>query len=142
MSSKKPSSPPAGYEAHYDRELKGTIKRHGADDLYNEIELIRYLNLLLLKRMKVEGKKLTYHDHLETLRAFTHSAGKIAHLVEIQYRVFEPLNKMEAAHEQEMDVVNQRILEIASLFLGEEKAGKVEFEALMQIMSNQNRNNK
>lgn len=137
MSSKKPSSPPAGYETHYDRALKGAIKRHGAGDLYHEIELLRYLNLLLLKRMKVEGKKLTYHDHLETLRAFTNSAGRIARLVEIQYRVFEPLSKVEAAHKQEMDVVNQRILEIASLFLGQEKVGSVQFEALTQILRDQ-----
>lgn len=137
MSPKKTDVPPTAYEAQYTRDLKRSIQRHGADDLFNEIELIRYMNLLILKRMKTEGKKLTYHDHLETLRALTNSAGKIAHLVEIQYRVFEPLSKTQAAHQQEMDTLHQRIMEIATLVLGEEKLGNVEFEAMSQILHRQ-----
>jgi hypothetical protein len=135
MSPKKTTDLSTGYTQQYDRELKNILKRHGADDLLNEIELLRYLNLLVLKRMKAEGKKLTYRDHLETLRAFTNSAGRIAQLVEVQYRVFDPLAQREAAHKAGMDAVYQRILEIANLILGEEKMGDVEFKTMMKMLS-------
>ena len=65
MPSKKTAPPPTGYEAYYTRDLKRSIQRHGADDLVSDIELIRYMNLLTLKRMKAEGNKLTFRDHLE-----------------------------------------------------------------------------
>ncbi|MBI3175678.1 MAG: hypothetical protein HYZ25_18305 [Chloroflexi bacterium] len=134
MPSKKTAQPPTGYEVYYARDLKRTIQRYGADDLVNDIELIRYMNLLTLKRMKAEGKRLTYHDHLETLRAITNSAGKIAHLVEVQHRVFEPLAQLEAAHQAEMEELHRRILEIAALVLGEDKVDDIEFETMCKIV--------
>jgi len=134
MPSKKTAPPPTGYEAYYTRDLKRSIQRHGADDLVSDIELIRYMNLLTLKRMKAEGNKLTFRDHLETLRAITNSAGKIAHLVEVQHRVFEPLAQLEATHQEEMEALHQRILEIAALVLGDDKVGDIEFESMNQIV--------
>jgi hypothetical protein len=139
MSPKKTSASPIGYEKQYDRELKKILRRHAADDLFNEIELIRYMNLLVLQQMKVAGKKLSYRDYLETLRAITGAAGRIAHLTDIQYRLFKPLIEMETAHKTEMDATYQRILEIAQILMGGKKVGTIEMEALMQVMNNENR---
>ncbi len=95
------------------------------------------MNLLVLQRMNAEGKKLSYHDYLETLRAFTSSAGRIAHLTDVQYRVFKPLIEMETAHKAEMDGTFQRIFEIAQILMGEKKVGNIEMDALRQVMRDQ-----
>lgn len=97
------------------------------------------MNLLVLQRMKGEGKKLSYHDYLETLRAFTSAAGRIAHLTDVQYRVFKPLIEMETAHKAAMEAIDQRILEIAEILMGQEKVGNIQLDALMQLQHDEDR---
>lgn len=105
------------YENCFDRELGEFIQDHGQADLFAEIELIRYLNLVTLKRMNTKGKKLSYRDHLATLRAVTLAAGEIAHLASTQNKVFSPLVKMENKYKQEMDAIYERLEDISEMLM-------------------------
>lgn len=64
------------------------MKRYGADDLYNEVVVLRVLMHRALEKMNREGKKLTFQDHLSTLHAFSRASGRVAHLMEVQQRLF------------------------------------------------------
>jgi hypothetical protein len=122
------------YETQYNREFRRILHSHGDGDLFNEIELMRYMNLVVLKQMNVEDKKLSYHDRLATLNAMTNSVGKIAQLTYMQYKIFEPLCEMQAKYRNEMEHTYSRISEIAEMLMGEEKVGEIEMDALGRVL--------
>lgn len=78
------------YDSTYLPEGFQTMKRYGAGDLYNEVELLRYLMLRALDKMNKERKRLTFKDHLDTLHAFSRASGRVAHLMEMQEKIFPP----------------------------------------------------
>src|SRR5688572_15204551 len=78
------------YDSTYLPEDFRTMKRYGAGDLYNEVELLRYLMLRALDKMNKERKRLTFKNHLDTLHAFSRASGRVAHLMEMQEKIFPP----------------------------------------------------
>jgi len=118
----------------YDRETEKILKAHGADDLSNEIGLVRYMNLVTLKKMNVHRNKLSYHDYLSTLRAITFSSGMVARLINTQYRIFQPLAEMENRYKAEMDGTYESLFEFAKKLMGEDRVAEIEWEALKSAL--------
>lgn len=78
------------YDSGYDQEEFQVMKRYGASDLYNEVEVVRALMFRTLGKMNQDIKKLTFQDHLSALHAFSRAAGRVAHLMEVQQKLFPP----------------------------------------------------
>jgi len=70
------------------------MKRCGAADLYNEVELIRMLMLDALGKMNRERKKLTFQDHLSALHAFSRASMRVAYLMKLQQEIFPPIEEV------------------------------------------------
>jgi len=134
MASKRPSTPPGCYTSAFSGNPGKILSQHGDKDLLNEIELLRYMNLVVLQEMNAVQANLTFQDHLAALRAVTFSAGRIAHLVDVQYRVFSPRAQLEQAHQEQMESLYTHILEIAEGLMGKKRVGKIEFTALIDEM--------
>lgn len=133
MSHRKSSTPRTRYESTYKPELKKILRQQGDGDLFNEIELLRYGNLQVLQHLKSTRKKMSLHDTLAVLRAFSHSSGRIAHITKIQFTVFTPYAELQAAHKQTLEGMETRLQELAEIVMGEEQVGHIRADSLMQI---------
>jgi hypothetical protein len=129
----KNNAPRSEYQTCFDQDMGEILHDHGQTDLLAEIELIRYLNLVTLKRMNTEGKKLSYRDHLATLRVVTLAAGEIAHLASTQNKVFSPLVKLEDKYKQEIENTYKRLVDISKMVMGRKKVEAIQEEANFQI---------
>jgi len=125
------------YDSDYDDDEFDTMKRYEADDLYNEVELIRLLMLRTMDKMNKEKKKMTLQDHFSALHVFSRASGRVANLMLIQQKVFPPLEKLNAVVRQ----VNEEFSEyIEKLVAKYEDSGELVPDWLeeMQVRAFQN----
>lgn len=134
MTVKKSSTPSGKYDSSFTGDPEKILTQHGDKNLLNEIELLRYMNLVILQKMNSNRRKLTFYDYLSTLRILTYSAGRIAYLVDVQYRVFSHRVLLEQEHKQQMDSINDRITELAELLMGKERVAEIQFEAMTKMI--------
>ena len=110
------------------------LVNHGERNLVNEIELLRHLNLIVLRKMNAEKKKLSFQEYLTTLRTMTYSAGRIAHLAQVQYRVFSPRLHMEQTHKMDLNYTYNRMLEVDNLLMGDKEVRNAQFDVIKKLM--------
>ena len=134
MTRKKSSSRPNQYSSAFHGENARIIKYHGDEQLLNEVKLLRYMMLVVLQQMNAKKKKLTYYDYLNTLRVVSLSAGRVAHLVDIQYRIFSPRQQLEQAHQEEMEQAFTGIREFFAGILGQDAVAEIELNAMQQVL--------
>jgi len=134
MTRKKSSPRPNQYSSAFHGEAARIIKYHGDEELLNEVKLLRYLMLVVLQQMNKDKKKLTFYDYLNTLQVISISAGRVAHLVNVQYRVFSPLEQMEQAHQAEMEETFQGIKNYFIGILGRKEVEEIEFQTMVQAI--------
>lgn len=134
MTRKKSSSRPNQYSSAFHGENARIIKYQGDEQLLNEVKLLRYMMLVVLQQMNAQKKKLAFYDYLNTLRIISLSAGRVAHLVDVQYRVFSPRQQLKQAYDEEIEQIFGRLREFFANILGQETVEDIEFKAMMRVL--------
>jgi hypothetical protein len=89
-----------------DTEYK-LMQNYGVGDLLDEIGLNRVVLLRTMDKMNEERKQLTFRDHLDTLRSVSYTTGRIASLLEIRERLYQPYQEVEKQYKEYFDQVEE-----------------------------------
>jgi hypothetical protein len=83
------------------------MQNYGVGNLLDEIGINRVMLLRTMDKMNEERKQLTFRDHLDTLRSVSYTTGRIASLLDIRERLYQPYQEVEKQYKEYFDQVEE-----------------------------------
>jgi hypothetical protein len=87
-----------------------------------------------LDKMNQEMEHLTFRDHLDALRAFAYTTGRIASLLDTRERLYKPYQEVEKQYREYFDKSEELADKIGIALYGQEKWEDVKWEGLRKSM--------
>jgi len=107
---------------------------YGVGDLVDEVGVNRIMIMRTLDKMNQEIEHLSFRDHLDAMRAFAYTTGRIASLLDTRERLYQPYKEVKEQYRKYMDEINQMVEELSIAAFGKEKWEEMQWEQIRQAM--------
>lgn len=107
---------------------------YGVGNLMDEVGVNRIMLVRTLEKMNEVRDQLTFRDHLDAMRAVSYTTGRIASLLEIREKLYQPYLEERKQYQEYRDEMWGIIEDYSVRILGQEKWDEMEWNALRQSM--------